>query len=63
MPNKKDKLKEKGVITGDLPEAHAKVIEDLTDDEIDTIVSVTERLNAADAKQGGSTDWVSFIRF
>jgi hypothetical protein len=64
---KQKKLRDKGVVIGDLPDAHADVIEGLTDDEVDIIVSVKERLDAADKLQahqpGGPTQWVSFIRF
>jgi hypothetical protein len=64
---KTKRLKDKGVIVGDLPQAHADVIEALTDDEVDIIVSVKERFDAADALEaqgpGGPTQWVSFIRF
>ena len=64
---KQKRLRDKGIITGDLPEAHADVSEGLTDDEVDVIVSVKERLDAPAELQahqpGEPKQWVSFIRF
>ena len=43
------KLKEAGVVTNeDLPDAYGDVIDGLTDDEVEILISVTQRLVAAE---------------
>jgi len=63
------KLKDKGVVVGDLPKRYEKVIDELSDTERDAIIAIKERLEKEDAKAGAGTvtadvpAYVSFIRF
>jgi hypothetical protein len=68
--NTLQKLIDAGVVVGDLPRPHAAVVEGLTRHEVDVIISVKRRLEAADEwagaeppTSGEAPHWVSFIRF
>jgi hypothetical protein len=59
-----------GVVVGDLPRPHAAVVEGLTKNEVDVILAVKRRLEAADEWAGAEPPtsgepplWVSLIRF
>ena len=46
--SKLDKLKGAGMIKKDLPKAHADAVESLSDDDVDTLIAVKAKLDAAD---------------
>jgi hypothetical protein len=47
-----DRLQDAGLIVGTLPEPYAHVVNGLTPNEVDTIVAIKKRLDAADAWHG-----------
>jgi hypothetical protein len=47
-----ERLKAEGLIFKDCPDPHRQVLNDLTDDEMEVILSVKERLAEADASVG-----------
>jgi hypothetical protein len=65
-----ERLKAEGLIRKDLPEDHRAVVDSLTDDEVEILISVKRRLDEADESQGlgppapgelpGFTTWVIF---
>jgi hypothetical protein len=46
------KLQDAGLIVGSLPEPYAHVVAGLTPHEVDTLVAIKKRLDAADAWHG-----------
>jgi hypothetical protein len=64
------RLIDAGVVLGDLPRPHATVVEGMTEQEIDVIIAVKSRFEAADEWAGAEMmapaevpHWVSLIRF
>jgi hypothetical protein len=52
MPNK-DKLKQEGLIKKEsLPASHQKVIDELSAEEVETLVRIKKKLDKADADEG-----------
>jgi hypothetical protein len=49
---KLERLTDAGLILDDLPPDHQAVVEALTRDEVDILVSIKQRLDAADKAQG-----------
>jgi hypothetical protein len=47
-----ERLQAVGLIRQDLPEDHMAVVDSLTDDEVETLVSVKKRLDEADESHG-----------
>ena len=60
--DKHERLRDVGIITADeLPEEYASVVASLTPDELETLVSIKERLNQAERASGESigANWVA----
>jgi hypothetical protein len=47
-----ERLQAEGLIRNDLPEDHQAVVDSLTDDEVEIIISVNRRLDEADESHG-----------
>jgi hypothetical protein len=47
-----ERLQAAGLIRAELPEDHQAVVDGLTGDEVDILVSIKQRLDAADEAQG-----------
>jgi hypothetical protein len=52
LPNNFDKLKAAGLILNECPEAHQEVLNSLSEDEMQVIMDVRDRLAEADAAVG-----------
>jgi hypothetical protein len=50
--NNLERLREAGLIHADLPDQHASVVDGLTDDEVEILLSVKRRLDDADKARG-----------
>jgi hypothetical protein len=60
-PDKQQRLRDAGVIvTDDLPQEYAAVVEGLTPDELEVIVAVKRRLDEAGRVSGSPADQVLF---
>jgi hypothetical protein len=51
-----DRLIEAGVIPGELPEPYNVVVDGLSDEEVDALITVKRRLDDANAAYGGHGD-------
>jgi len=51
-----DRLIEAGVIPGELPEPYNVVVDGLSDEEVDALITVKRRLDDANAAYGGRGD-------
>jgi hypothetical protein len=54
--DKLGKLHAAGVVKGSIPQEYKQVLEDLSDDEVDVILSVKDRLDRAGASGGRPKD-------
>ncbi len=48
-----DRFRQAGIAVDDLPEAAQGILGDLSDDEVDTLISVNERIQAAGGEGAG----------
>ena len=47
-----DRLRDEGLITRDLPAAHQRVIDELDPEQVDVLIQIKEKLEAADEEMG-----------
>jgi hypothetical protein len=58
-----ERLRSAGVIAGELPQEYYQAFEELTDDEVDLIVSVKGRLDRIHQELPDLEDWAAFVPF